>query len=174
MSDVHIRDARPSDQDSIREVTLAAYHEYAAELPDFWKAYRLNILTTLADTGLAQQIVAEQDGAVVGAVLLYPFGFAGSPADGTVAMTATPEVRLLAVAPEGRGRGLGEALMRECVQRARASGAAALTLHTTDLMRVAIRLYDRMGFVRSPELDFGLAPGLSVKGYRMHLDAAAA
>jgi hypothetical protein len=59
------------------------------------------------------------------------------------------------------------------VRRARVAGAPGLTLHTTDLMRAAMRLYERMGFVREPTLDFSPAPGISVKGFRMALEAAA-
>lgn len=48
MADLHIRGARPSDRDAIAAVTLAAYQQYAAMIPDFWEAYRQNILATLA------------------------------------------------------------------------------------------------------------------------------
>jgi ribosomal protein S18 acetylase RimI-like enzyme len=60
--------------------------------------------------------------------------------------------------------------MRECVRRAREAGASALTLHTTDMMTSAVRMYEGMGFARTPELDFHPAPGLTVKGYRLALD----
>ena len=59
--------------------------------------------------------------------------------------------------------------MDECVTRARASGATSLTLHTTDFMQAAVRLYGRLGFVRAPDLDFQPAPGVVVKGYRLDL-----
>lgn len=59
--------------------------------------------------------------------------------------------------------------LQECVRRAREAGAPAVTLHTTDMMRVAIRLYERLGFVAAPELDFHPAPGLTVKGYQLRL-----
>jgi GNAT superfamily N-acetyltransferase len=171
VSDVEIRDARPGDEETIREVTLAAYQEYAAELPAHWDAYRRNIVTTLAELGSAEQMVAERDGRIVGAVLLYPTGaFTPTPEGEPVGMR-WPEVRLLAVAPSERGGGIGAALMRECVRRARGAGAPALTLHTTDMMRVAMRLYERLGFVAVPELDLHPAPGLTVKGYRLSLAA---
>ncbi len=164
-----IRDARPGDRDAVREVTLAAYAEYATLMPELWDGYRDNILATLASPAPAEQIVAEHAGAVVGAVLLYPTGIALPGAGGGQGRMPWPEVRLLAVAPAGRGRGVGAALMQECVRRARAAAAPVLALHTTDLMRAAVRLYERMGFVRAPELDVRVAPGLVVKGYRLDL-----
>ena len=86
--------------------------------------------------------------------------------DGTSFTLTWPEIRLLGVAPAARGQGVGAALVRECMRRSRRSGAAAVTLHTTDMMAVAIRMYERMGFVRAPELDFEPAPGFTIKGYR--------
>ena len=166
-----IRDARPGDRDRIREVTLAAYQEYAAQMPDLWEGYRQNIVATLARVEPAEQIVAERDDTIVGTVLLYPPRRVRPPGGESMEMP-WPEVRLLAVAPAARGQGIGAALMQECVRRARGSGTGALSLHTADLMRTAMRMYERMGFVRAPELDFHPAPSLTVKGFRLDLGAA--
>ena len=164
-----IRDARVDDRDAIEAVTLAAYQQYAAVMPALWEAYRQNIASTLAAAALDAQIVAEDGGRIVGSVLLYRAGTAiARPGGGSLAL-ASPEVRLLAVAPAARGKGVGDALMHECVARSRASGAASLTLHTTDMMQAAVRLYERMGFVRAPEIDFQPAPGIVVKGFRLDL-----
>ena len=165
-----IRDARPGDRSAILAVTLAAYEQYAAALPPpLWALYRQNIEATLADVRPAAQIVAEEAGALVGAVLLYPAGAAMANPGGTSVTFACPEVRLLAVSPAARGKGVAGRLMDECIQRARAAGAPALTLHTADMMAVAMRLYERMGFVRATDLDFSPAPGYTAKGYRLPL-----
>jgi len=166
-----VRAARPSDRPAILDVTLAAYQEYAAQMPGFWEGYRRNIVASLDDVGSAEQLVAEDEGAIVGTVLLYP------PRRMQVSRTDAlempwPEVRLLAVAPAGRGRGIGAALMREYVLRARKRGARALSLHTTDMMQTARRMYERMGFVRAPELDFQPAPEVTVMGFRLDLERA--
>jgi predicted N-acetyltransferase YhbS len=159
-----IREAGSQDHAAIHEVTLAAYEEYAARMPPpLWQGYRRNIVAALADPSPATQLVAEADGVVVGAVLLYPAMPDAQPA------RPWPEVRLLAVPPAARGRGIGAALMRECIRRARAAGATVLSLHTTDLMRVAKAMYERMGFVRAPELDFRPAPGVLIQGFRLDL-----
>ncbi len=174
MIGLRLRDAVPADRDAIVTVTLAAYQEYAAVMPELWERYRQNILATLAAVEPATQIVAEQDGRVVGTVLLYPAGSLIADREAEPATRTYPEVRLLAVPPAARRRGIGRALMQECLRRARESGAAVLTLHTTDIMRAAIRLYERMGFQRSPDLDFEPAPGVVVEGYRLPLDARSA
>jgi GNAT superfamily N-acetyltransferase len=166
---IAIRAARADDGRAIEAVTLAAYQQYAALMPEHWEAYRQNIVATLAMVHPAAQIVAERDGIIVGVVLLYPAGGAFStPAGASVALTL-PEVRLLAVAPAARGHGVGAALVQECARRARQSGATALALHTTDMMRAAVRLYERLGFRRDSGLDFEPAPGITAKGYRLAL-----
>ncbi len=165
---IHIRSARDTERDAVRDVTLAAYEEYAAVLPEpVWTRYRSHLLATLDAEGPADRIAAEQEGVIVGSVLLFP-PTAGAYGD-AAAGGDSPEVRLLAVLPAVRGRGVGSALMRECVRRARAAGATALGLHTMDMMQAAMRMYERMGFVPVPELDFSPAQGMLVKGYRLDL-----
>ena len=172
MDGLRIRVAQPTDRGAIETVTLAAYQQYAAMMPAHWDAYRQNILSTLAAVEPVAQLVAEEKNGIVGAVILYAAGTVlAIPGGGSITLTL-PEVRLLAVAPEARGRGVGEALMHECIRRARQSGVTALTLHTTDMMRPAMRLYERLGFQRAPELDFHPVPDITIKGYRLELKEA--
>jgi GNAT superfamily N-acetyltransferase len=171
--EVHVRDARPSDREAIVAVTLSAYQEYALSLPHAWEGYKRNILATLALPDAAEQIVAEKFGQLVGSVLLYPARTFVTQPGGSSSTLAWPEVRLLAVAPAARGQGVGAALMSECVARGRRAGATALTLHTTDVMRAAMRLYERLGFHRASELDLEPAPGVVAKGYRLELTGTA-
>src|SRR5919206_501883 len=109
----------------------------------------------------------ERGGRLVGSVLLYPP--AADAYAGSAARVRWPEVRLLAVAPEARGTGVGRTLMDECVRRARAMGAAELGLHTSASMRAAMRMYERMGFVRAPEFDFRPPGAELVEAYRLDL-----
>ena len=174
MNGLHIRDARESERDTILDVTLSAYQEYAAIMPPpHWEDYRRGILATLADVRPAEQIVAEKEGAIVGTILLYPAGVILHGPDGTSFRLNWPEIRLLAVAPAARGQGVGAALIQDCIQRARQSKNAALTLHTSDIMRVAMRMYEQMGFVRAPELDFHPTEDVIIKGYRLNLEDTA-
>ena len=163
-----IRDACSEDRDAAQKITLSAFQEYAAVMPPHrWEGYRENILATLRDPAPAQHVVAEKEGIILGSVLLFPPGTAFSNAEeGPI---TCPEVRLLAVAPEARGQRIGTVLMKECIRRARRLGAACLNLHTTDMMQVAMRMYERIGFVRAPELDFHPAPSVTVKAYRLEL-----
>ena len=77
-------------------------------------------------------------------------------------------VRLLAIAPDHQGKGIARALTAFTIDRARGLGKARLLLHSTDFMNSAHRLYESMGFVRAPELDFEVEPVILL-GYRLEL-----
>jgi predicted N-acetyltransferase YhbS len=163
-----VRDARPDERDVIRALTMRAYAEYANVMePDAW-ASLYEVACTSLDTRLpAQRLVAERDGRVVGSVMLFPP--IGDASFGGPRGTAWPELRLLAVAHEERGRGASEALVAACVERAREEGASAIGLHAVASMQAGIRLYERLGFVRAPELDFEPQGAEPVLGYRLSL-----
>ena len=61
--------------------------------------------------------------------------------------------RALVVHPDARGSGIGHMLLETCIARTRAVGAPVLGLHTIELLADAVRLYERLGFVRCPEFD---------------------
>ena len=166
---VVVRDARPDELPAIAALTLAAYAEYAVLMePGAWRGLDGAVRGALAAGGVAERIVAERDGRLVGSVMLFP---AAADAYGDLASAARwPELRLLAVAPEARAAGVGRLLVDECIRRARAAGASALGLHTSASMRAARALYLRMGFVRVPEDDFRPEGAELVEAYRLPLD----
>jgi GNAT superfamily N-acetyltransferase len=168
-SEVRIRDARPEDRDAASAVTLTAYGEYAGRMePQAWAGLEAAVRAALAsDDAAVQRMVAECDGEIVGSVMLYPPS-SDAYAGYTEAATA-PELRLLAVAPSARGLGVGTALVEECIRRARQASARELGLHTSKSMEVALRMYERMGFVRAPEHDFQPPGAELVTGYRLPL-----
>ena len=166
--ELRIRDARDDERAAVRALTERAYAEHAAVMaPAAWAGLERAVRAALASDAPSEWIVAERRGAIVGSVLLYPP--ATDAYGGAAKQAGWPELRLLAVAPEARGLGVGQALVDECVRRARRSGASALGLHTSASMRSAVRMYQRMGFVRAPEYDFQPEGAEIVAGYRLNL-----
>ena len=165
---VHVRDARPDERAAVRELTLRAYGEYATVMtPTAWAGLDAAIRAALDSDAPAGRMVAECAGALVGSVMLFP---PATDAYGSLtAHVPWPELRLLAVAPEARGLGVGQALVEECARRARAAGAAVLGLHSSRSMAAALRMYARLGFVREPAYDFVPEGGEVVEGYRLDL-----
>lgn len=167
-----VRTARAEDRDEIARLTLEAYREYATVMePSAWVALEEAVHASLANDEGVTRLVAEHDGTIVGSAALYA---PDSAAYGDlVSPTSWPEVRLVAVAPSARGKGIARALVEECIRRARLAGASVLGLHTSRSMRRAVRLYERMGFVRDPEHDFHPPGAELVEGYLLRLDDAA-
>ena len=79
------------------------------------------------------------------------------------------EVRAFAVAPRARRRGIGRALMRAVIDRARAGGAERIVLCTQPTMTGAQRLYLAEGFTRIPERDWTPVPGMRLLAYSLAL-----
>jgi ribosomal protein S18 acetylase RimI-like enzyme len=168
---LHLRDARLDELDEVARLLREAYLEYQKFLTrEVWEGYLQDIMNVRGRLGVAELIVAELGGELAGAVTLYlktygpqremwPEGWAG--------------VRLLAVRPSCRGRGIGRALMDECIRRCRGRGIRTVGLHTTVMMEVARGIYERMGFVRIPEYDFYPRPGVVVMAYKLDLEKAA-
>jgi ribosomal protein S18 acetylase RimI-like enzyme len=167
MTAFDIRDARDDDLDAAARVMLAAYAEYIP--PDAtgeMREYREDIADVRGRQGRATLIVAVARERILGAVTYYPDGSREGHAGWPRQWAA---IRLLAVHPDARGRGIGRALTEECIRRARAGGSRAVGLHTTEFMAVARAMYERMGFVRVPGFDFRPTPRLHVMAYRLDL-----
>jgi len=95
---------------------------------------------------------------VLGGVTFVPSG--GPMAD--LAGSGEAEIRMLAADHAVRGRGTGEALVRTCVDRARATkGCTRIVLSTQSAMHTAHRIYERLGFVRRPGRDWRPLPDLA-------------
>ncbi|MEU2791414.1 GNAT family N-acetyltransferase [Streptomyces sp. NPDC007100] len=155
--DIMIRAARPAEFDAIGELLVAAYaadgllafgadDPYAGKLRDVaHRAEHAEVLTAI-----------DADGAVLGVVT---FAAPGSPY-AEIAGPGEGEFRMLAVAPGGRGRGIGETLVRACMDRARSLGLSRMVLSAMPHIDKAHRVYERIGFTRIPERDWEPVPGI--------------
>jgi len=116
---------------------------------------------TTAERGLSMQrreklepagdllVAVDADGLIGGAVLYLH----AESALRQFAREGEREFRMLAVHPDARGTGAGEALVRACLERAMNAGAKGVVLWSQPRMLAAHRLYERLGFVRAPERD---------------------
>jgi GNAT superfamily N-acetyltransferase len=161
-----IRPVRPHEHDELGELTVAAYAAIDAAAVD-GAGYAAELRDVAGRVADAEVLVAVDDaGTVLGGVTYVP-----GP-DSIWAEFSEPDgagIRMLAVAPEAQGTGVGEALSRACVDRARAAGRGQILLHSTDRMATAHRLYERLGFTRDVSLDWEPNPGFWLRGFRFRL-----
>jgi predicted N-acetyltransferase YhbS len=161
---VSVREVQAKEIDGLGRLTRDAYVALAEPLPE---AYLAELADVGARAAAAVVLVAvDADGTVLGGVTYVddrsnPFAEFDDP--------DAAGFRMLAVAPAAQGRGVGEALVRACVDRARAAGKARLVLHSATWMVGAHRLYARLGFSRSTELDWSPAPDVDLWGFALDL-----
>ncbi|MCP3821520.1 GNAT family N-acetyltransferase [Streptomyces sp. A3M-1-3] len=164
--DITIRQARAEEYKQLGEITAQAY--LGDGLLDFGEDDDyLHVLRDVARRAVgAEVLVAVHDGELLGGVTFAPPGSAWAD----IARDGEAEFRMLAVAREGRGRGAGEALVRACIERARAlHGVERLVLSTQPTMLDAHRIYERLGFTRAPQRDWEPIPGLPLFAYELEL-----
>jgi GNAT superfamily N-acetyltransferase len=177
---VEIRAARESEIDEVSRL-LAAVFELpiaagsARRDPTCHEAYR-RYLEEVVDVrgrwGHVELFVAASGGRIIGTGTLYP---PGTGRQYGRALHAKPwpddwaSLRLLAVHPAHREKGIGRMLVDARLRRARELGASFVALHTSEDFADALRLIRRSGWTRRPELDHIPAPGICAEAYVLSL-----
>ena len=156
-----VAEIRPDQVEAVAELTAGVYRGEGFSSADYEP--QLRDVASRAKT--ATVLVAELDGELVGAVTVATRG--GEWAEQSVPGEAV--IRMLAVAPAARGSGAGEALVRACLEAARADGCTLVRLSSQEDMNAAHRLYERLGFVRTPSFDWYPVPGLFLRTYALPL-----
>jgi ribosomal protein S18 acetylase RimI-like enzyme len=144
---VELRPFDPSDAAAVNAVAAAAWQQYAAVFDD-WPPLAAFVASTASLSAECDLIVATDRDRVVGVV---GYTGPGRPRE-SIFPLHWGIVRMLSVAPDARGRGIGRRLVDACIARARADRAAVLGLHTSPVMREALALYLRLGFVLDREI----------------------
>ncbi|MDX3797595.1 GNAT family N-acetyltransferase [Streptomyces sp. AK04-3B] len=156
--DIAVRPVTPAEHETLGDITARAYLDDG--LLDFGGSDPyLHELRDVAKRAATAEVLVAVDGErlLLGGVTFVP----GSGPMADLARAGETEIRMLAVARQARGRGVGEALVRACVARARAvEGCRTVVLSTQRSMSAAHRLYERLGFVRTPERDWRPLPEL--------------
>jgi ribosomal protein S18 acetylase RimI-like enzyme len=146
---IEIREVRPQEYEEAGRVTADAYRDYARG--EDWMAY-LEEIADVADRAQRTTIlVAVEHGRVLGSTTLEldrRVSEGEDDVEGVRLPAHEAHIRMLGVAPEAQGRGIGRALMDESIRIAREHGKTLMTLNTTERMKTAQRMYESMRFVR--------------------------
>jgi ribosomal protein S18 acetylase RimI-like enzyme len=161
-SDVIIRTALPAELAKIGDIRVAAYQADGFLSATSRYASTLRGLGTVGDGDI---LVAVDDGQLLGTVMLQHWPHAGQVVRGP----DEAEIRALAVAPGGRGKGTGRALVRAVIDRAASDGIRHLVLCTMGAMRTAHHLYEQAGFSRLPDRDWSPEPDVTLLVYGLVL-----
>lgn len=156
-----VRPVEPSEHAAVGELTARTYlaEGYGDE------GYAATLRDVAARAAQAHVLAALLDGVLVGSVAVATRGgeFAEQAAPGEAV------IRMLVTLPSARGSGAGTALVRSCLDLARADGCSLVRLSTQPTMTAAHRIYERLGFVRTPERDWTPVPGVDLLTYELPL-----
>jgi ribosomal protein S18 acetylase RimI-like enzyme len=165
-----IRAAKEEEFETVGKLLVDVYSELKGfpsidQQPNYYEMLkRVGELTSNKNIELI--VSATEQGEIAGAVVFYSdmkdYGSGG---------TATQEknacgFRLLGVNPKYRGFGVGKSLTEFCINKGQNSDAKRMVIHTTDSMKIAWGMYEKMGFVRAGDLDF-MKGDLPVYGFRL-------
>ncbi|WP_189934872.1 bifunctional helix-turn-helix transcriptional regulator/GNAT family N-acetyltransferase [Streptomyces sulfonofaciens] len=110
------------------------------------------------DPALERVWMAELDGRPVGCVMCVRDTRRTRPA-APDSPPGTARLRLLLVEPDARGLGIGDRLVRTCIEFARDAGYGDMVLWTNDILHSARSIYRRHGFTltaEQPHRSFGV------------------
>ncbi|GGK43953.1 GNAT family N-acetyltransferase [Nocardia camponoti] len=155
-SDVVIRPARPDEYAAIGVLTVGVY--VGDGYVDADEAYAKELADTARRAAAAEVLVAVRDEELLGSLTVAE---PGTPY-AEIARAGELEFRMLAVAKQARGLGVGTALVRRVIDEAVERGYEAVALTTMGAMVDAHRIYSRMGFAAVPERDWATEDGLQL------------
>ncbi len=137
-TDAAIRPITPGDDDAVAGIIRSVMTDFGACGPGFAiNDPEVDAMSASYGAPRAAYWVVELAGRVVGGAGIAPLAGAGED---------TCELRKMYFLPEARGRGLGERMLRLCLDEARRLGYARCYLETLTGMDAAQRLYTRLGF----------------------------
>lgn len=150
---ITIQEGKRTEIEAVRNLLINSYSQYKDELgTERWQQYFQELKTAVDNDQIDSLIVAKAKGTILGTVQLFPNG-AVAYNDPALQMNH-PIIRFLAVDPKRRGLGIAKKLLDCSIEYAKKNEATLISLHTTDMMKDAVQLYEKYGFKRHQAYDF--------------------
>ncbi|MDQ6598697.1 GNAT family N-acetyltransferase [Bacillus salipaludis] len=163
-----IKELLEEEKEAVRQLLVESYQQYKYEYNNarVWEEYLTNIKASVDNPEVEKILIAKSNDNILGTLQL--FLSSEKAYQRPELQIFSPIIRLLAVHPEARGRGIAQELLKAGLQFAKSQGANKLYLHTGDKMQKAIRLYKWFGFKRDQTKEF-YNNDILVKCYRYDL-----
>jgi len=171
-SDFFVRDAKPKEFTLIGELMIQVYGNLSGfpsqqEQPEYYKMLA-NVGNLTKNTKTRLLVAVNSNNQVLGAVVYI--GDIKNYGAKNVAYSEKNAAgfRLLAVHPTARGKGIGKLLVNYCLKTAKLENNKQLIIHSTHAMKIAWKMYEKLGFKRATELDF-IQDDFPVFGFKLKL-----
>lgn len=139
-NEINIRPATNADCAGVQNLVFGILREYGLE-PDLRGTDRdiADIEANYINRGGVFEVIEDFRGNLLGSVGLYP-------------MTAeTVELRKMYFAKSLRGRGIGKQTLQRMIAAAREKGFKRIYLETAKVLKEAVALYEKFGFIETDE-----------------------
>jgi ribosomal protein S18 acetylase RimI-like enzyme len=145
------REGTNQDKDKLKELGLKSYGQFKNELTeDNWGKMN-NFLSNVASytelLKISKCFVCLDNEKLVGMAYLVS---KGNPTD--IFQKEWSYIRMVGVAPEYSGNGIGKRLTQLCIDFANESNENIIALHTSEFMNSARYIYEKIGFKAIKEL----------------------
>ncbi|WP_018628451.1 GNAT family N-acetyltransferase [Niabella aurantiaca] len=138
MSMVTIRPVTETDNGALAKIVRAAFVEFSAPTRNtVFEDPATDRLSGLFEAAGSRLWVAEQDGILLGCCGIYPTD--GLP-EGCI------ELVKFYLSDSARGKGVGAALFRKCMESARALNCKEIYLESLPQFATAVGMYEKLGF----------------------------
>lgn len=163
-----IKELLEEEKEAVRQLLVESYQQYKNEYKNarVWEEYLTNIKASVDNPEVEKILIAKSNDYILGTLQLFLSSEKAYQRPDL--QIFSPIIRLLAIHPEARGRGIAQELLKAGLQFAKSQGANKLYLHTGDKMQKAIRLYEWFGFKRDQTKEF-FNHDILVKCYRYDL-----
>jgi GNAT superfamily N-acetyltransferase len=163
-----IDEIKEEEKEKVRHLLVESYQQYAHTYTnqESWKEYLVNIKASVDNPDVDKILVAKSGQQILGTLQL--FESSEKAYQRPELYIFSPIIRLLAVHPTARGRGVAQELLKAGADYAKSKGATQLYLHSGDRMAKAIRLYEWLGFKRDQSKEF-MNNDILVKCFRLDL-----
>lgn len=169
---ISIRNAKPSEFETVGNMMVEIYSSLEGfpnkEIHPTYYEYLQNVGKLTLNQPIELFVAASEKNEILGCVVFYHDVKYYNSGGIVTQLKNCCGFRLLAVAPQSRGLGIGKKLTNYCISKARTTTSDYLIIHTTNAMKIAWKMYDKMQFKRAKDLDFFVGD-LGVFGFRYAL-----
>ena len=138
--EIFVRPATNDDAEKVKNLVFGVLREYGLEPePDGTDTDLDDIEISYFGRGGLFEVLETERGELLGTVGLYPID------------SETIELRKMYFAKELRGRGVGKQTLERMIKRAKELGFKRIYLETNSVLKEAIGLYTKFGFVETDE-----------------------
>jgi GNAT superfamily N-acetyltransferase len=165
-----IEEMTDEHKEAVQQLLVESYAQYKHSVEDeeFWNLYVQGMVDSVNSPYVDRILVAKDGEEIIGTVQLFENAKNSYEGMGMEISITDPFIRLLAVHPKARGKGIARELLEACLLYGKEKNADSVYLFTGEIMEKAIQLYERFGFKRDSRHEFENA-GSYTRCYRYDL-----